>query len=90
MIRRMYKRLTKSTAKFWLAAVGLLAVSFLPCPECGTPMIFHAWPLVGFVLLARSIRKHAQRKGPMDSDVSPQNLETSCKELHEKKEYYNG
>jgi len=90
MIRRMYKRLARSKAKWWLMLGGFLGAGMLPCPECGTPMILHVWPLAGMVLVAQAIKKRAQRKEPTDSDVSPLNLETSCKELHEKKEYYNG
>jgi len=79
--RRIPKRLRKSAAKLWLAAGGLLGVSLLPCPECGTPLIFHVWPLAGLVLLARAIRKHAQGKELMDPDGMPQNPETSFKKL---------
>ena len=57
MIRRMYKRLTSSKAKWWLIMGSLLGVGMLPCPECGTPMIFHFWPIAGLVLAVRVLKK---------------------------------
>ncbi len=35
-------------ATIWrrILAVALLAVSGLPCPECGTPLALHIWPLI--------------------------------------------
>ena len=71
MIRRMYKRLTKSTAKLWLIMGGLLSVGMLPCPECGTPMIFHIWPLAGIVLVVRMMKKRYQEKGQDGSEAAP-------------------
>jgi hypothetical protein len=62
MTRRMYKRLAKSTAKWWLIIGGLLGVGALPCPECGTPMIFHVWPIVGLVLAVRVLKKRYQEE----------------------------
>lgn len=72
MTKRAYNRLSKSTAKLWLTAGGLLGAGMLPCPDCGTPMVFHVWPLVGFVLVARAIRKRTQTKEP-DELVASQN-----------------
>jgi hypothetical protein len=69
------KRLKNSTIKLWLAGGGLLGASMLPCPDCGTPMILHVWPLVGFVLIARAIKKRAQEKEmnpePYSEDKNP-------------------
>lgn len=56
------KRLHEVTTRFWLAAGGLLGVSLLPCPECGTPLIFHVWPLVGMVMLAQAVKKRTARE----------------------------
>ena len=56
------KRLSHSAVRLWLAAGGLLGVGLMPCPECGTPMIFHVWPLAGLVLVARAMRKRAQKR----------------------------
>jgi len=64
MIRRMYKRLTTSTARWWLLAGALLGASALPCPECGAPMIFHFGPIAGMVLVVRALKKrHRQEQG---------------------------
>ena len=82
MTKRTYSRLSKSTAKLWLTAGGLLGAGMLPCPDCGTPMIFHVWPLVGLVLVARAIRKRSQAEEPADLDVVSQNSETAFKKLH--------
>jgi hypothetical protein len=35
----------------------MLGVGALPCPDCGTPMIFHIWPIAGLVLAVRAIKK---------------------------------
>jgi hypothetical protein len=41
---------------------SLLGVGMLPCPECGTPMIFHIWPLAGIVLVVQAMKKRAQKE----------------------------
>ena len=79
--RHSYNRWKKFTAKGWLIAGSLLGAGLIPCPDCGTPMIFHVWPLAGLVLLARAIRKNPQGKELMDADGTPQNPETSFKKL---------
>lgn len=62
MFRLIYERLTKSTAKWWLMMGGLLGMGMLPCPECGTPMIFHVWPLAGIVLVV-GLNDYIEKKG---------------------------
>jgi len=57
---RMYDKISGSMAKFWLVLGGLLGIGLLPCPECGTPMIFHVWPLAGMVLVVQAMKKCAQ------------------------------
>jgi len=57
MIRRMYQRLTTSTAKGWFLLGAMLGVGVLPCPECGAPMIFHFWPFAGLVLVVQVLKK---------------------------------
>jgi len=71
MIRRMYKRLTKSTAKWWLIMGSLLGVGMLPCPECGTPFILHIWPLAGIVLVVQAMKKRIQKKEQVCSKTAP-------------------
>jgi len=62
MIQHIGKRLSSVTAKSWLTAGGWLGVGLLPCPDCGTPMIFHIWPIVGMVLVARAAKKRRQER----------------------------
>ena len=71
MIRRMYKRLTRSTAKWWLIMGSLLGIGMLPCPECGTPMILHIWPIAGIVLVVQAMKKRAQEKEQVCSETAP-------------------
>jgi hypothetical protein len=42
--------------KPWLGVVGLVGLGLLPCPDCGTPMILHFWP-IALVLTYRNIIK---------------------------------
>jgi len=70
MIRRMYKRLTRFKTKWWLITGSLLGVGMLPCPECGTPLIFHVWPIAGLVLVARMMRKRYQEKEQVGSETA--------------------
>ena len=71
MIRRMYQRLTTSTTKGLIVMGAMLGVGVLPCPECGTPMIFHFWPIAGLVLTAQAIKKHYREKGQVISEIAP-------------------
>ncbi|NMC12595.1 MAG: hypothetical protein GYA34_06900 [Chloroflexi bacterium] len=71
MIRRFYKRLKKSTAKLWFILGGLIGIGMLPCPECGTPMIFHVWPLAGIVLVVQMMKKRYQQNGQVDLETAP-------------------
>jgi len=71
MTGRMYKRLARSKAKWWLMLGGFLGAGMLPCPECGTPIIFHVWPLAGMVLVAQAIKKRAQKAEQDRSETTP-------------------
>ena len=50
---------------------SLLGVGMLPCPECGTPLIFHVWPIAGLVLVVRIMRKRYQEKEQVGSETAP-------------------
>jgi hypothetical protein len=50
---------------------GFLGIGMLPCPECGTPMILHVWPLAGMVLVAHAIKKRAQKEKQGCSETAP-------------------
>ena len=84
MSNHIHKRPAQSTAKWWLTIGGLLGVGALPCPECGTPMILHVWPLVGLVLVAQAIRRRAQKEKQDGSDTSPAKPETRVPTSHHK------
>jgi|DewCreStandDraft_4_1066084.scaffolds.fasta_scaffold210848_2 hypothetical protein len=43
----------KQAAKWWALASAMLVVSALPCPECGTPLGLHIWPLLPLVTAIR-------------------------------------
>jgi hypothetical protein len=66
MMVMIRKRLTASTMKWMLLVGALLGVGALPCPDCGTPMIFHIWPIAGLLVVAQAIkkRKGIERKPP--------------------------
>ena len=70
MIKRIYKWLTRFKAKWWLMMGGFLGAGMLPCPECGTPMILHVWPLAGMVLIARAMKKRVQKEEPRSSETA--------------------
>ncbi|MBN1937377.1 MAG: hypothetical protein JW934_22160 [Anaerolineae bacterium] len=56
------KRLSTSAVQLWLALLAFLSIGMLPCPECGTPMILHIWPLAGIVAMVQALRRHYQRR----------------------------
>jgi hypothetical protein len=75
-IRRMWERLTGATARWWLLTTALLGAGMLPCPECGTPMLFHLWPIAGLILLVRVLKRRYRdvspaEKGGEDESTAP-------------------
>lgn len=60
-LNRLRKRLSGSAARLWLALLAFMGIGMLPCPECGTPMILHIWPLAGVVAMIQMLRRHYQR-----------------------------
>jgi hypothetical protein len=72
LISRIRKRFSASMVKGMLIFGAFLGVGALPCPDCGTPMIFHIWPIAGLLVVAQVIRK---RKGeehkPPDPIIHP-------------------
>jgi len=62
---------SKRTAKLWLTMAGFVGVAAMPCPECGTPMILHVWPLVGLVLVARAVKNRRRTTGEIDPEIMP-------------------
>lgn len=64
------KPLRNRLIRTWGRVAALLGVGMMPCPDCGTPMIFHIWPLAGLLILSKIIRKKtAGTKG--ESKSSP-------------------
>lgn len=52
--------MSASAARLWLALAAFLGIGMLPCPEYGTPMILHLWPLAGLIAVAQALRRHYQ------------------------------
>lgn len=61
-MRKDIKRRVKNAAlKSWLMIAGLWGVGFLPCPDCGAPMVLHFWPLA-LVLTLFQLRRDRQSR----------------------------
>jgi hypothetical protein len=71
MIKRLYQRFKVSSARGWMIIGAMLGICALPCPECGTPLIFHGWPIAGLVLAVRALKKHYQEKKQVVSETVP-------------------
>jgi hypothetical protein len=54
---QMRKWLAGLVSKNLLIAGMCLGVGALPCPDCGTPIIFHIWPIAGLMVIVQFIRK---------------------------------
>jgi hypothetical protein len=70
MIAEIKKRFTSSAVKGMLLAGAFLGVGALPCPDCGTPLIFHIWPIAGLLVVVQGIRN---RKGKEHKPSDPIN-----------------
>jgi len=66
------KRLLTSAGQLWLALAAFLGIGMLPCPECGTPMILHLWPLAGLIAIVQALRQRYKEKA---AGVSHLNVE---------------
>jgi hypothetical protein len=51
----------RQSVKWWKAIGALLASSAVPCPECGTPLALHIWPLLLLLVVARAMNGRAAR-----------------------------
>jgi hypothetical protein len=71
-LRRIWERLTGATARWWVATGTLLGVGMLPCPECGTPMLCHLWPIIGLVLVVRVLRRRYRNVSSTEDEAKPQ------------------
>jgi hypothetical protein len=69
MIKRLYQCFKGTSIKGWMIIGGLLGISALPCPECGTPLILHIWPLALPILVVRALKKRYQDKNSIASDI---------------------
>lgn len=56
------KGLFISATHLWLSLLAFLGVGLLPCPECGSPMILHIWPLAGIVAMVQALRRYYRSK----------------------------
>ena len=51
----------------WGGVAALTGADFLPCPECGAPMIIHFWPIAAVLALRNVIRAQKSRGTESDS-----------------------
>jgi len=61
MKSRVLNKLTTAIIKRLMPFVAILGIGMAPCPDCGTPMILHFWPLAGLLLLSQTLRKRQQK-----------------------------
>lgn len=61
---------TREGVKRWVTAGVLLVVSILPCPECGTPLALHIWPLLPLFAFIRAARRRRADDGQTGIDGS--------------------
>lgn len=54
----------------WLGVAGLVGVGFLPCPECGAPLLWHFWPIAA-VLTLRNIVREKKKKLTFSEEENP-------------------
>lgn len=64
--RRVWKRFTGATARWWVLTAALLGVGMLPCPGCGTPVILHIWPIAGLVMVVRVLKRRYRNASPAE------------------------
>jgi len=48
--------------KPWLGVAGLVGVGFLPCPECGAPLLWHFWPIAAVLALRNIVRDRKKKR----------------------------
>jgi len=61
-VAERYRQMTRrQSVKWWTAIGALLALSAVPCPECGTPLALHIWPLLLLLVVARATNGRAAR-----------------------------
>jgi hypothetical protein len=71
----MYQSLKGSSMRVWMVIVGALGISILPCPECGTPIILHVWPIALPILAVRAMKKRYKAGKAIDSATSSTEIE---------------
>lgn len=56
--------------KPWLGVGGLVAAGFLPCPECGAPLLWHFWPIAAVVAWRTWVKQRSKvEKNELSTDV---------------------
>jgi len=78
MVKRTRERFSASAGQPWLALGTFLGIGMLPRPECGTPMIFHIWPVVGLVAVVQALKHRHPEKRPVDGHCQDTEGETEC------------
>jgi hypothetical protein len=70
MIKRIYQRIKGFSIKGWMIIGGALGICVLPCPECGTPIILHIWPIAIPILVVRVMKKRYLTKDSTDPEIA--------------------
>ncbi len=55
--------------RFLLVMSGLLGIGILPCPDCGSPMIVHLWPLALLYSLRHFLHHHREKTRFLLDDI---------------------
>jgi hypothetical protein len=66
----MKKWISSISLKGMLLAGTFLGIGALPCPDCGTPMIFHIWPVAGLLVIAQFVRKRRDKEREIENTQS--------------------
>jgi len=82
-LNQPHKVTQKPAARWWVLSGALLVTSILPCPECGTPLGWHIWPLLPLFAVIRLALRRAPAGEPTPADnvvTAPVSEETRVNE----------
>lgn len=73
MFTRLYRSFKNFSIKGWMIIGGVLGITALPCPECGTPLILHIWPIAIPILMVRLLKKRYKITNSTDPEKAADN-----------------
>jgi len=73
-MQKLYAMLRWKLIKPWLGVASLFGIGFLPCPECGAPLLWHFWPVAAILAWRNLIRQ----KKAKEAEASALPLNKSC------------